>query len=284
MNMVPSSAPRILTLPAATGWRWVVDGFRLLRRQPIALLAITFMNLLLLSVSVLIPLVGSIAPLVLTPALMVGLMHAIRAADRGEMPMPLMLLAAFREYDGRAWRPLLVLGGVNALCTVAALALAAIADNGTLMRLATGQIDSTDPAVSEGALMIAAVVFLLVYAPAQMAMWYAPLFVAWHRTSVPQALFFSLVATWRNRRAFAVYAIGWFGIALAASLAIRMLQLALDASPVLLSMVLSPLSLVLITAVYCSFWPTYRDAVESGPPSRAPVDDDTAAGPGAQAR
>ena len=163
-------------------------------------------------------------------------------------------------------------------------ALAAIADNGTLMRLATGQIDSTDPAVSEGALMIAAVVFLLVYAPAQMAMWYAPLFVAWHRTSVPQALFFSLVATWRNRRAFAVYAIGWFGNALAASLAIRMLQLALDASPVLLSMVLSPLSLVLITAVYCSFWPTYRDAVESGPPSRAPVDDDTAAGPGAQAR
>ncbi|HMN63981.1 MAG TPA: BPSS1780 family membrane protein [Burkholderiaceae bacterium] len=283
MNMAPSSSPRILTLPAATGWRWVLDGFRLLRRQPIALLAITFMNLLLLSVSVLIPLVGSIAPLVLTPALMVGLMHAIRAADRGEMPMPLMLLAAFREYDGRAWRPLLVLGGVNALCTVAALALAAIADNGTLMRLATGQIGSTDPAVSEGALMIAAVVFLLVYAPAQMAMWYAPLFVAWHRTPVPQALFFSLVATWRNRRAFAVYAIGWFGIALAASLAIRVLQLALDASPVLLSMVLSPLSLVLITAVYCSFWPTYRDAVESGPPPGAPIDD-ASAGPGTEAQ
>ena len=64
--MTPSNPTpvRIRTLSAGTGWRWVMDGFRVLRRQPIALLAITFMNLLLLSVSVLIPLVGSIAPLV----------------------------------------------------------------------------------------------------------------------------------------------------------------------------------------------------------------------------
>jgi hypothetical protein len=40
-----------------------------------------------------------------------------------------------------------------------------------------------------------------------------------------------------------------------------LLNLFLGDSPVLLSMLLSPLSLILITAVYCSFWPTYRDAV-----------------------
>ncbi|RPH65472.1 MAG: hypothetical protein EHM83_06320 [Burkholderiales bacterium] len=258
---------RIRTLAASTGWRWVTDGFRVLRRQPIALLAITFLNLLLLSVSVLVPLVGSIAPLVLTPALMVGLMHAIRSADRGEMPTPIMLLAAFREDGGRAWRPLLVLGVFNALSTVAALALAAIADGGTLMRLATGQIGADDPSVPEGALMIAAISFLLVYVPVQIAMWYAPLFIAWHRTPVAKALFFSFVGVWRNRRAFVVYAFGWFGIALAASMMIRLLQLALGANPVLLSMLLSPLSLLLITAVYCSFWSTYRDAVDTDPPS-----------------
>jgi len=239
-------AVRIATLPAAAGWRWVADGFRLLRRQPIALLAITFMNLLLLSASVLVPLVGSIAPLVLAPVLMVGLMHAVR------------------------WKPLLLLGAVNALATVAALALAAVADEGTLMRLATGQIHSDDPAVSDGALVIAALVFLLTYAPVQMAMWYAPLFVAWHRTPVAQALFYSLVGVWRNRRAFVVYAIGWFGIALAGSLLVRVLQMALGSSPFLLSMLLSPLSLLLITAVYCSFWSSYRDPVSgagsAGPP------------------
>lgn len=263
-------AVRIATLPAAAGWRWVADGFRLLRRQPIALLAITFMNLLLLSASVLVPLVGSIAPLVLAPVLMVGLMHAVRSADQGTTPTPAMLFAGFRDDGGRRWKPLLLLGAVNALATVVALALAAVADDGTLMRLATGQIPSDDPAVSDGALVIAALVFLLAYAPVQMAMWYAPLFVAWHRTPVAQALFYSLVGVWRNRRAFVVYAIGWFGIALAGSLLVRVLQMALGSSPFLLSMLLSPLSLLLITAVYCSFWSSYRDPVSGagsvGPP------------------
>ena len=263
-------AVRIATLPAAAGWRWVADGFRLLRRQPIALLAITFMNLLLLSASVLVPLVGSIAPLVLAPVLMVGLMRAVRSADQGTTPTPTMLFAGFRDDGGRRWKPLLLLGAVNALATVAALALAAVADEGTLMRLATGQIHSDDPAVSDGALVIAALVFLLTYAPVQMAMWYAPLFVAWHRTPVAQALFYSLVGVWRNRRAFVVYAIGWFGIALAGSLLVRVLQMALGSSPFLLSMLLSPLSLLLITAVYCSFWSSYRDPVSgagsAGPP------------------
>ncbi len=265
MNTDPSASIRVRALPAAAGWRWIADGFRLLRRQPIALLAIAFMNLLLLSASVLIPLVGTVAPLVLTPALMVGVMHATRSADRGEMPTPMMLLAGFRADQGRAWRPLLMLGGVNALFTLAALALAALADGGTLMRVATGQVGENEPAVSGESLMTAGVVFLVVYAPAQLAMWYAPLFVAWHRTPVMQALFFSFVGAWRNRRAFVVYAIGWFAIVLAASLVIRVLQLALGANPMLRSMVLWPLSLVLFTAVYCSFWPTYRDAVETGP-------------------
>lgn len=263
MTETTPSSLRIRTLAAGTGWRWVFDGFRVLRRQPIALLAITFMNLLLLSLSVLIPLVGSVAPLVLTPALMVGLMHAARSADQGQMPTPLALFAAFREETGYAWRRLIGLGVINALGTFAALALAAVADGGTLMRLATGQLGSGDPAASDGELIVAALVFMLVYAPLQMAMWYAPLFLAWHRTPVGRALFFSIVAVWRNRRAFVVYAVAWFGIALVASLAIRVLQLALGASPMVLSMVISPLSLLLITAVYCSFWPTYRDAVET---------------------
>lgn len=254
-------AMRIVTLPAATGWRWVADGFRLLRRQPIALLAISFMNLLLLSASVLIPLLGSIAPLVLAPVLMVGLMHAVRCADRGSTPIPSMLLAGFREDEGRRWRPLLLLGAANTAATLVALALAAVADGGTLMRLATGQIDGDDPAATEGSLLIAAIVFVLAYTPVQMATWYAPLFVAWHRAPVLQALFYSLVGVWRNRRAFLVYAIGWFAIALLGSLLVRLLQMTLGSNPFVLSMLLSPLSLLLITAVYCSFWSTYRDAV-----------------------
>src|SRR5690606_4677196 len=252
----------VRTLPALAGWRWIMRGFALLRRQPIALLAITFLNLLLLSLSVLVPLVGSIAPLVLAPALMVGLMRAVRTADEGRMPLPSMLFAAFREDGGRAWRPLLLLGGFNAIATMLALGLAALFDGGAMMQLATGSIDDGDPVVvHEGSLWLAAAAFVAAYAPVQMAMWYSPLFVAWHRTPVAKSLFFSLLAVWRNRRAFVVYALGWFSIAFAGSLVVRTVQDAFATHPFVMSMILSPLSLALITVIYCSFWPTYREPV-----------------------
>lgn len=267
---------RIRPLPASAGWRWVAQGFALLRRQPIALLAITFLNLLLLSLSVLVPLVGSIAPLVLAPALMVGLMRAVRTADEGRMPLPSMLFSAFREDGGRAWRPLLALGAFNAIATMIALALAALFDGGTLMQLATGTIEESASApLDAGSLWVAAVVFVLAYAPVQMAMWYSPLFVAWHRTPVAKSLFFSLLAVWRNRRAFVVYAIGWFAFAFAGSLVVRAVQAAFGANPFVMSMILSPLSLALITVIYCSFWPTYRDPVLDAPaePANGPLRD-----------
>lgn len=252
---------QIQALRSATGWRWVRDSFRLLRRQPVALLAIVFLNLMLLSLSVVLPLVGSIAPLILTPGLMVGIMHAVRAADAGRMPSPSLLFAGFRDDGGNAWRPLLTLGLMNALATLSALALAALADGGTLMRLATGQIGPDEPAVGEASLLYAALMFMLVYTPVQMAMWYAPLLTAWHKVPPAKALFFSFMAVLRNKGAFVVYALSWFAVAFAASFVVRLLGAMLGDSPVLLSMVLSPLSLILITAVYCSFWPTYRDAV-----------------------
>ena len=255
-------------LRAATGWRWVRDGFALLRKQPIALLAITFLNLMLLSLSVVIPLVGAVSPLVLTPALMVGLMHAARAAEAGRMPSPGLLFAGFRDAGGTAWRPLLILGAFNAAATLAALALAALADGGTLMRLATGQAGADEVGPDDSSMLYAAIVFVLVYTPIQMAMWYAPLFAAWHSVPPAKALFFSFFAVWRNKWTFLVFGAGWFAVAFVASLAVRLLDAMLGDSPVLLSMLLSPLSLVLITAVYCSFWASYRDAVvdaQAGP-------------------
>ncbi len=252
----------VVPLSALAGWRWISRGFALLRRQPIALLAITFLNLLLLSLSVLVPFVGAIAPLVLAPVFMVGLMRAIRTADEGSIPLPSMLFAGFREDGGRALRPLLLLGIANSTATMLALALAALFDGGALMQIATGSIDEADLAtLDEASLWLAAAMFVTAYLPVQMAMWYAPLFVAWHRTPALKSLFFSLLAVWRNRRAFLVYGLGWFGIAFVGSLVVRAVQGAFGAHPLVTSMILSPLSLALITAIYCSFWASYSEPI-----------------------
>lgn len=268
---------QIHLLPARTGWYWIRDAFRVLVRQPVALVAITFLSLLLMSLTVLVPFVGTVAPLVLAPALMVGLMRAIRTTDEGGTPLPSMLFAAFREDGGRAWRALAMLGAINAAATMAALALAAAIDGGFLLELAIGNIDDIEPAaVNETSLWLAAATFVTAYAPVQMAMWYSPLFIAWHRITVGKALFFSLWAVGRNWRAFLVYATGWFAILFSASILLRLAQGAFAAHPFLWSMIMSPISLVLITLMYCSVWPTWRDAVRerSDPDDEIDPDDD----------
>lgn len=268
---------QIARLPARTGFRWVLDGFRILRRQPIALVAIVFMNLALMALSMLVPLVGSLGPLILTPLFMVGMMEAARMAEAGTNPSPATLFIGFRAQSGQAWKPLVLLGVINALATLLALAVSILAGGDLLMDLASGRKNPNDPAVSESALLGAAFAFAIVYLPVQLATWYAPLFIAWDRVPLVKAMFFSIAAILRNKWAFLTYALGWVAVAVIASLVLRLLNSLLAGSPTLWSIVLTPLWLIGITAVYCSFWSTYRDAVDrSGaaghipPPSNPP--------------
>lgn len=248
-------------LKGSAGRHWVVQGFGLLRRAVVPLLFITMLYLLVLVIAAAVPLVGVFAPLVLTPVLSVGMMHAARAADQRRTPTPQMLFHGFRDNGGKAWKPLLVLGVLNAASTIAALGLSALADGGVLVEIATGQISGDDARLREAPLLWSILLFLVFYTPVQMALWYAPLFVAWHGESPLKSMFFSLVAVLRNKAAFFQYGLTWMIVALLASLMIQVLRLVLGASPWMMSLVLSPISLIVLAALYCSFWPSYRDAV-----------------------
>jgi hypothetical protein len=243
----------------ACGWRWVIEGFRLLGTRPLAVLGMTVLFLFTLVVPTVFPLIGGFAPLLLTPALAVGFMQAVRGIQEGRMPSPWTLYSGFTEHGGQVWRPLLILGAINAALTASVLALTAMADGGTLFRLATGALDPNDAAAQDASLAYAAIVFLLLYLPVQMAMWYAPLFVGWHRVSPPKALFFSLIAVWRNRAAFFVYMTGWFIVAIALSIVLQVLRGLLPDG--MMPLVMSPASLAMLGALYCSFWPSYRDVI-----------------------
>ncbi len=259
---------QVARLPASAGRRWVADGFRLLRRQPVPMLLLVVLCMLLLGVSSVIPLVGPLAWALGTPVLLVGLMHAVRAIDRGEVPAPRMLLAGLKDDGGKAVKPLVILGVVNLVASLVALAIASLLAGGmpdAAMR-PPGGTDAPQDQIPDLSLLLGPAIFLLLYTPVQMALWYAPLFVAWHGVAPRKAMFFSFVATWRNRWAFVQFALTWFAVALAASLIFRLLESIFgEGSQLLAFFVLSPVSLVMTGALLCSLWPTYRDAVLAGP-------------------
>jgi len=252
---------QVQKLPAKAGFGWVVDGFRLLRRRPLALLAITFLYLVALVLSTAVPLVGPFAPLLLTPLLAVGVMHAVRTADEGQNPNLNALFLGLRDDEGRAWKRLLILGLLNVVATLLALALASLSDGGTLLRIATGQVEPDEVEPGGTSLLVAALTFLAAYTPLQMGLWFAPLFVAWHGVGPAKAVFFSFFAVLRNKGAFLVYALGWFLVAIVTSLFLQIFNLVSGGSTLLFSLILSPLSLGIFAALYCSFWSSYRGVV-----------------------
>lgn len=231
---------QIAHLPAAAGRRWVAEGFRLFARQPAPLLSLTLLYLLLVLGSSLIPAVGPALVLLLMPGLMVGAMHTVREIERGTLGGYRGIIEGFRRAALDSGRPLLALGGVNVAAALLAYLVASLI---------------TDDAMTQF------VITQLLYAPVQMPLWYAPMFVAWHRLPPGKSMFFSIAAVLRNKGAFLQYVAAWAVLALAASLIVQVLLLAFGMAPLLVLLVFLPLSLVMPTAVYCSFWPSYRDVV-----------------------
>jgi hypothetical protein len=261
-------------IPPRAGWRWMAHGFRLLRREPLAMVATAAGFMLTLAIAGQVPLIGPLAIPVLIPLLTVGFIQAARTVDEGGRPHPLALFEGFRARSRGRLKPLLVLGVINAVLSACAMGIALIADGGTLFRAMTGTMDPSDPSMRDGAMAWAMIIFVLLSMPIQMLMWYSPLFVAWNGRRPFEAVFFSLVACWRNRAAFVVYGASWVLVLLAATLVAQLLRSVLPGELVGLLLVpgspFSPVTLLLIAALYGSIWPSYRDAVHDGSADTAP--------------
>jgi hypothetical protein len=157
-------------------------------------------------------------------------------------------------------RSLLIIGVINATATAGALMATAAIDDGQWLRLLTSAQEQSTPQSAPTDTLYAALIFMVLYAPLQVALWYAPLFAGLHRTPPLKALVFSAVAVWRNKGAFFMYFAGWLAVAIGMSMLIQVMVALLPSG--LSTFVLAPAFLLLLAALYCSFWPTYRDTID----------------------
>ncbi len=246
---------RAQTLPAAAGWRWLVDGFAIYRRNPALLLLIVFSYWITLILVNLVPILGAIAASVAMPALSVGVMNACRDLDEGRLPLPGTLFSGFRT----ELRTLLILGALYLFLTVGILALSALIDDGAMMRFLRSGKTPANPELGVGAFMGPFVAMCLLV-PVLMAYWFAPVLAAWHRLTASKALFFSLVACWLNWRAFLVFGVALFMLAaiLPSVVLVFGAAIAPGAVGVLSTLVSVPLLVVLMPVVFASFYAGYR--------------------------
>ncbi len=246
-----------LTLPAAQGWRWLTDGFRIFRRNHLMLTFLVVSYWVLMALVNVIPVIGTIATTLCIPAFSVSLMNACRSIERGTPLGPQLLFSGFASN----LRALLTLGAIYLAAVVAILGLSALADDGALMAMMLAGQKPDAETVSSGSLLLATEIALVLLCPLIMAYWYAPVLAGWHGFSPAKALFFSFFACARNWRAFLVYSLAILVVAtLVPGLLLGILAAMLpDGAGLMTVLAMVLVVLVLAPTLFASFYVSYRD-------------------------
>ena len=256
---------QVKTLTFADGTSWMRRGLLLMARFPLVLFMAGLTYLFLLILSSQVPGLGLVLPMVLAPILSLGLTLVVQKADSGQMPSLGLMFSPFKGWQTPTFRRLMLLGVVNTLATMAAMAIAGLFDDGSLQKLMDGTLKPGSPSLQASSLMLPVVAFFAVYTPIQLALWFSPLFVAWKNHSVPQALFSSLAAAWHNRAAFIGYMIAWLGLVLASTGVMVLVNLLLGSTSLLTQYLLAPIPILLFSVFFCSFWFSYKDSIDETP-------------------
>nr|WP_314629017.1 BPSS1780 family membrane protein [uncultured Noviherbaspirillum sp.] len=241
-------------LPAATGWQWIKQGFSLFRKQPAELSTLFLSYMFLMMVITIIPLLGQVLPLILIPVFSMAFMQACVQVEKGQRVYPNLLLTGFRS---PAFRTLVMLGLLYVLAATLAIGASALIDGGLFWDVMVGSARVEATTVQDSHITLAMLTAGVLYLPAAMAFWFAAPLIAWQGMGLGKALFYSFYAVRRAGRAFAVYGLGWALVGVIFPLLLSTLMGQLTGSPVLMMMVLLPLSIVLTVVMYCSFYPTY---------------------------
>ena len=252
---------KLNVVEARTGSKWVRQGIRVFWKQPIAMSGLFFLFMAIMSLSALLPIVGSFIALTLLPAATLGLMAASREVDLGKFPMPTILAIAFRASKERK-RDMAILGLLYALGFVGVMGISALMDGGGFAKLylVGGKLDAEtimDPNY-QNAMWLS----LLLYMPLSMVFWHAPALVHWHGVPALKSLFFSTVACLRNWRAFLVFGLMWTVVFMSTALILSLVS-GLMGDGELVSMTLLPAMLMLAAMFFCSVYFSFRDCFVS---------------------
>jgi hypothetical protein len=201
---------------AKQGWQWIVNGFYLFFKAPLAWILLCFVLLLIAATLALIPMVGQFFFTLLSPLFLAGLMMGCRALERGEKLEITYLFAGFRQNPV----PLITVGGIYLVGQVLILGVAMMLGGGTLMDLLVNgkRVNENElRGVMSGGLT-AVIVALGLSVPLMMAAWFAPLLVVFKDMPAVAAMQLSFLACIKNIIPLQLYTITMVVLAVIAAM------------------------------------------------------------------
>ncbi|MES2889596.1 MAG: BPSS1780 family membrane protein [Pseudomonadota bacterium] len=223
--LVPTETLRLQSVPPLHGMRWIRRAFTVFGRRPMAFAGLFSAGMLGLMVLTLLPFVGLLVAFMAVPWMSLGFMVATRNAMRGKLPLISVFIEPLRTQPSRV-RQLLCLGAAYTLCAGLMMLLTSVLDGDALRGLLQDSVDqklgpqalAANPQFQSAILLRVGLSVLLT-----IPFWHTPALVYWGGQTWARALVFSILAMWRNKFAFVVYALGWLGLLIALSLVCTLL-------------------------------------------------------------
>ncbi|RCS59252.1 hypothetical protein DU000_00415 [Parvibium lacunae] len=255
---LPMQAEQVTSLQAS---QWFGRGWQIFKVQPFIVASLTLFYIIVLAVTSLIPGVGALLGFILTPTLTFGFMEMSRLLSLPPEQRPLRILPTILFSallaDSQRRRRFLLLGVWYVLGVTLALLLSTLADGGTLAQAFLLGKPLTEAQVQSGELIGPLLIVMISYLPLLLAFWYAPALVGWAHLLPSKAIFFSIVACWRNKWPFTVYglvALGWLIlIQVAAGVVLSFLGEQIGV------FFAAPFTITLLSVWLCSYYPSYVD-------------------------
>lgn len=209
---------------------------------------------ILINISYILLIIGQALLIIITPILTFITLCACRRIVRNEtMTVNLWLQPLRGRPDIRSG--LLKLGVVYFIfCLVAGL----IATLPYTQNIAStiGDDGMIDPETFAAAIRAPLITFGILYILVSALFWHAPALIGWHRIKMTQAMFYSMVACWRNKLPFLAYGTSWATLFVGLHMLGSFLMQA-GFSPGATQLIMTPLNLVMAAVLYCSFYPAY---------------------------
>ena len=244
----------IRTAAAGRGWEWIVEGFRIFRKQPLTWIALIIVMLVIwLVCTFVLPLIGPLAIHLVSPVFFAGLMLACRTTDEDGEPEFAQLFAAFKTHAS----PLITVGGIYLIGNIVAVGIVVAVAGGTALPALMGKtsVDIETMRAAVRGLLLGMVVGMAVFIPVLMAVWFAPLLIVFHNKPPVEAMKMSYTACLRNTMSLLIYGAATLVLGLIASI------------PLMLGLI------VLLPVLVCSIYASYKDifpVVTAAPETPAP--------------
>ena len=190
---------------AKQGLQWILSGFYLFRKAPLAWILVCFTLILIAITMSLVPLLGKFIFTLISPVFLAGIMLGCRDMEQGKPIEIKHLFVAFRTNS----TPLITIGGIYLIGQILILGLVMLIGGSQMtdMLLYGKRVDESELMGVMSNMLTSSLVALTLSIPLMMASWFSPLLVVFHNIPPIVALQRSFFACLKNFIPFQLYGI-----------------------------------------------------------------------------